>query len=102
MEKADWECWKKLDERFENNDRSFLFDLDDKDQEDTHRDERIRQRWNVELSQHGQEMDMSPYSPLPPPNSVGPAPRPLLKDNGVQQGGRQGNLQAVTWEVVKS
>ena len=67
MEKADWECWKKLDERFENNDRSFLFDLDDKDQEDTHRDERIRQRWNVELSQHGQEMDMSSYSPLPPP-----------------------------------
>jgi hypothetical protein len=36
MEKADWECWKKLDKRFENNDRSFLFDLDEKDQEDTH------------------------------------------------------------------
>jgi hypothetical protein len=43
MEKADWECWKKLEEGFEQFHRLFLFDLGDDDQEDAHRYERIRQ-----------------------------------------------------------
>ncbi len=37
--------------------------MDNDDQEDTHQDERIRQRWTVELSQDAKEMDMLP-SPL--------------------------------------
>jgi hypothetical protein len=66
MEKADWECWKKLEEGFKQFRGLLLFDLVDDDQQDAHRDERIRQRWTVELSQNGQEMDMSPYSSLSP------------------------------------
>jgi hypothetical protein len=59
MVKADWECWKKLEERFS--------DLDEDDQEKSRRDKRMRQRWNVDPLQHAQEMDMSPYSfSLPP------------------------------------
>jgi len=54
MVKADWECWKKLEERFS--------DSDEKDQDEAHRDKRMRQRWNVKPLQHAQEMDMSPYS----------------------------------------
>jgi hypothetical protein len=67
IEKADWECWKKLEEGFD-----LLFDLVNDDQEDVHQDERIRQRWTVKLSQHGQEMDMLPYSsPSPSPQQRG-------------------------------
>ncbi len=72
IEKADWECWKKLEEGFEKFQGFFLFDLVDYDQEDAHQDERIRQRWTVEPSQHRQEMDMSPYSsPSPSPQQRG-------------------------------
>jgi hypothetical protein len=72
IEKADWECWKKVEEGFEQFHGLLLFDLVDDNQEDAHRDERIRQRWTVELSQHGQEMDMSPYfSPPPSPQQRG-------------------------------
>jgi hypothetical protein len=39
---------------------SQTLDLVDDDQEDACQDERIRQRWTVELSQHGPEMDMLP------------------------------------------
>ncbi len=68
MEKADWECWKKLEEGFEQFHGLFLFDLVDDVQEDACQDERIRQRWTVKLSQHGQEMDIFPYSsPSPSP-----------------------------------
>jgi hypothetical protein len=34
MEKADWECWKKLEKRFEQFHGLFLFDLVDDNQED--------------------------------------------------------------------
>jgi hypothetical protein len=34
MAKADWECWKKLEEGFEQFHGLFLFDLVDDDQED--------------------------------------------------------------------
>jgi hypothetical protein len=34
---------------FEEIHKPFLFDLDDDEQEDACRDERIRQRWNVKL-----------------------------------------------------
>ena len=60
MVKADWECWKKLEECFS--------DSDEDDQDEARRDERMRQRWNVDPLQHAQKMDMSPYSLyLPPP-----------------------------------
>jgi hypothetical protein len=72
MEKANWECWKILEEGFEQFHRLFLFDLVDDNQEVARQDERIRQRWTVNLSQHGQEMDMSPYSsPSPSPQQRG-------------------------------
>jgi hypothetical protein len=58
MAKADWECWKKFEEGFELFHGLFSSDLVDDDQEDACRDERKRQIWTVELSQHGQEMDM--------------------------------------------
>jgi hypothetical protein len=45
--------------------------LDDDDQEDTHQDERIRQRWTVKLSQHAKEMDMLLSSPSPSPQQRG-------------------------------
>ena len=67
MVTADWECWKKVEEGFKNIHVLILFDLDDDDQEDAHWDERIRSRWTVELLQHGQDMDMLPYSPSPSP-----------------------------------
>jgi hypothetical protein len=66
MEKVDWECWKKLEERFEQFHGLFLFNLVDDDQEDARQDERIRQRWTAELLQHGQEMDILPCSSLSP------------------------------------
>jgi hypothetical protein len=72
MGKADWECWKKLEEGFKQFHGIFLFDLVDDDHEDVCQDERIRQRWTVKLSQHGQEMDMLPYSsPSPSPQQPG-------------------------------
>jgi hypothetical protein len=71
MVKADWECWKKLEERFKQIHGTFLSDLDEDDQDKAHRDERIRLRWNVELSQHAQEMDMSSHFLSLPPNSRG-------------------------------
>jgi hypothetical protein len=61
MVKADWECWKKLEERFT--------DSDEDDQDEACRDEMMRQRWNVEPLQHAQEMDMSPYSLSLPPTA---------------------------------
>jgi hypothetical protein len=67
MAKANWVCWKKLEERVKQIHRPFLLDLDDDVQEDASQDKRIKQRWNVELLQHGQEMDISPYSPSPSP-----------------------------------
>jgi hypothetical protein len=33
MMKADWECWKKIEEQFEQIHKPFLFDLD-KDNQD--------------------------------------------------------------------
>jgi hypothetical protein len=72
MERADWECWKKLEEGFKKIHGLLLFDLVDDDQEDVHQDERIRQRWTVELSQHEQEMYMLHYSsPSPSPQQRG-------------------------------
>jgi hypothetical protein len=62
MAKADWEFWKKLKQVH----GLFLFDLVDDNHKYARQDERIRQRCTVELSQHGQEMDMSPYSSLSP------------------------------------
>jgi hypothetical protein len=61
MVKADWECCKKLEERFS--------DSDEDDQDEARRDERMRQRSNVEPLQHAQEMDMSPYSLSLPPTA---------------------------------
>jgi hypothetical protein len=61
MVKADWECWKNLEERFS--------DSDEDDQDEARRDERMRQRWNVDPLQHTQEMDMSPYSLSLPPTA---------------------------------
>ena len=49
----------------------FSYDLGDDDQEDAHQDERIRQRWTVELLLYGQEMDRSPYSPSLSPQQHG-------------------------------
>ncbi len=65
--KADWECWRKSEEQIEQIQGLFLFDSDDDDQEDTHQDETIRQRWTVELSQHAKEMDVLPSFPSPSP-----------------------------------
>jgi hypothetical protein len=42
--KADWECWKKLEERFKQIHGPFLFDLDEDDQNEACQDERIRER----------------------------------------------------------
>ena len=67
MVKADWECWKKLDKRFERIHGPLLSDSDEDDHDEACRDKRKRQKWNVELSQHAQEMDMLPYSLSLPP-----------------------------------
>jgi len=63
--KADWEYRQKLEEELKQIHRPYYFDLDDDDQDDTHRDKRIKQRWNVKLLQHRQDTDMQPYSPSP-------------------------------------
>ncbi len=72
IKKADWECWKKLEEEFKQFHGLHLFDLVEDDQEDAHQDERIRQRWTVKLLQYGQEINMLPYSsPSPSPQQCG-------------------------------
>jgi len=45
-----------------NSRTSFLSDSDEDDQDEDRRDERIRQKWNVNPLQYAQEMDVSPYS----------------------------------------
>ncbi len=69
MVKADWECWKKLEERFKRIHGPLLSDSDEDDQDEARRDKRIRQKWNVGLLQHAQEMDMLPYSLSLPPTA---------------------------------
>ncbi len=87
MAKADWECWTKLEKKFEQIHGPILFDTDDNNQDDACQDEMIEQKWNMELLQHAKEVDVCCLTPhLPPTNSSGPAPRPLLKGNGVRQG----------------
>ncbi len=71
MTKADLECWKKLEEQFEQIHGLFLFDLDVDDQEKACRDACTRERDNADVSQMAQEMDMSPYSPSPSPSLLG-------------------------------
>jgi hypothetical protein len=44
MMKAEWECWKKIEERFERIHGHCLFDSDEDDQDEAHQDKRIRQR----------------------------------------------------------
>jgi hypothetical protein len=81
MVKVDWECWKKLEERFS--------DLDEDDQDEACEDKRMRQRQNVDPLQHAQEMDMLPYSLSPSPQQHGsPTPRALLKENRERQGAK--------------
>ncbi len=63
MAKAYWECWTKLEKKIVHIHGPFLLDMDDNDQDNAHQDERIEQRWTVELLQHAKEMDMLPYSP---------------------------------------
>ncbi len=67
MLKADWECWKKTEERFKPIHEPFLFDLDEDNQDEACQDKRIRQRWNVGPLQHIKEMAMFLYSPSLPP-----------------------------------
>ena len=43
MVKADWECWKKLEERFKQMHGPFLSDSDEDDQDKDRQDKRIRQ-----------------------------------------------------------
>ncbi len=69
MMKADWECWKKIKEQFEQIHGPFLFDADKDDQDEARRDKNIRQRWNVDPLQHIKETDMLLYSPSLPPTA---------------------------------
>ena len=41
MMKADWECWKKIEEQLEQIHGPFLFDSDEDDEDEAHRDKRI-------------------------------------------------------------
>jgi hypothetical protein len=41
MMKADWECWEKIEERFKRIHGPFLFDSDEDDQDEAHRDKSI-------------------------------------------------------------
>jgi len=89
MVKADWECWKKLEERFKWIHGPFLSDSDEDDQNEDRQDERIRQKWNVDPLQYAQEMDMSPYSlSLPPQQHGSSAPSALLKENKERRGAK--------------
>jgi hypothetical protein len=58
MVKADWKCWKKLEEQFS--------DLDEDDQDEARLDKMMRQRWNVACTRDGYVALL----PLPPPNSM--------------------------------
>jgi hypothetical protein len=72
MMKADWECWKKIEEQFERIHGPFLFDSDKDDQDEAHQDKRIRQRWNVCGPFAAYKRDgYVALLPLPPPNSMG-------------------------------
>ena len=64
MAKADWECWKKLQQGFETIHENFLNDFDEDDQEDAHQDKRVRHKWSIKLTQHAKNMDMLTPSPL--------------------------------------
>ncbi len=50
MAKADWECWKKLEEQFEQIHGLFSFDLHDDDQEQACQDACAREQCNVDVS----------------------------------------------------
>jgi hypothetical protein len=71
MAKADWECWKKLEEQFEQIHGLFSFDLDDDDQEQAHQDACTRERGNADISQMAKEMDMPLYYLSPYPQQCG-------------------------------
>jgi hypothetical protein len=71
IEKADWKCWKKLEQQFEQIHGPSLFDLDDDNQEQALWDACTRERWNADISQMAQEMDMLPYSLSPSPPLLG-------------------------------
>jgi hypothetical protein len=71
MAKADWECWKKLEEQFKQIHGLFSFDLYDNDQEQAHWDAFTREKCNVDVSQMAKEMDMLPYSSSPSPQQRG-------------------------------
>ena len=62
MAKADWECWKKVEEQFEQMHGPSFFYLDDDDQQAC-RDVCTRERCNADVSEMAKEMDMLPYSP---------------------------------------
>ncbi len=65
--KADWECWKKLEEQFEQIHGLFTFDLVDNDQEQACWDACTRNRCNADVSQIAKEIHMAPYSLSPSP-----------------------------------
>ncbi len=71
MVKADWECWKKIEEQFEQIHGLFSFDLNDNDQEQACRDMCTRERGNADISQMAKEIDVSPYSVSPSPQQCG-------------------------------
>jgi hypothetical protein len=71
MAKADWECWKKLEEQFKQIHGPFSFDLDGNDQEQAHWDACTRNRCNADISQMKKEIHMVPYSLSPSPQQRG-------------------------------
>ena len=83
MVKADWKCWKKLEEQFS--------DLDEDDQDEARLDKMMRQRWNVEplnlCSMH--KRWICRLTPSPSPQQHGsPAPRALLRESGERRGAK--------------
>jgi hypothetical protein len=80
MAKADWKCWKKSEEGFETIHGHFLNDFDDDDQEDAHRDERVRQRWAIELMQHAKAKEIDMLTP-----SISPQQRRSHTKNSAQR-----------------
>jgi hypothetical protein len=71
MAKADWECWRKLGERFEQIHGLFSFDLDDDDQEQACQNACTRERCNSDVSQMAKEMNILPYFLSPSPQQHG-------------------------------
>jgi hypothetical protein len=71
MAKADWECWKKIEEQFEQIHGLFLIDLDEDDLEQACWDVCTRERYNADISQMAKEIDILPYSPSPSPSLLG-------------------------------